>query len=86
MSKVTDKNIQTLLGLLTIKETKIQELEKDLVSAKRMLGIQQVKIEQLNEQHNKDLYEKELMLADVDSIVQRSETIDIEHGTIDERD
>jgi septal ring factor EnvC (AmiA/AmiB activator) len=70
------KNARTLICDLEEKQKEIRSLKKEreeLMNANRNLSYRVVNLEQLRD---RDLYEKELMLADVDSVVKRDETID----------
>ena len=83
MSKISDKNINTLLNWVSNKDYIIEKLQEEIkLKDKEIDAIKTYSdrfIEQINELEklrSQDLYEKELMLADVDSVVQRSKTID----------
>ena len=83
MSKLNDENINILLRMLQEEMIENEDLCKKNYDLKN--EIDRIKehadrlveqIHELEKLRSQDLYEKELMLADVDSIVQRSETID----------
>ena len=83
MSKLNDENINILLRMLQEEMIENEDLCKKNYDLKN--EIDRIKehadrlveqIHELEKLRSQDLYEKELMLADVDSVVQRSKTID----------
>ena len=85
MSKLNDKNINILLGMVNDKDQEINRLHysirrknEDLKNYEKREKLLFERIKELDEQHKRDLYEKELMLADMDSVVQRDKTIEVD--------
>lgn len=74
MSSINSENIYRLLTWIGEEKSKVENLTEQIRRKDSVIKQLSDMIEELEKQHKRDLYEKELMLADVDSVVQRDET------------
>ena len=74
MSSMNSENIYRLLTWIGEEKNKVENLTEQIRRKDSVIKQLSDMIEELEKQHKRDLCEKELMLADVDSVVQRSET------------
>ena len=74
MSSMNSENIYRLLTWIGEEKNKVENLTEQIRRKDSVIKQLSDMIEELEKQHKRDLCEKKLMLADVDSVVQRSET------------